>query len=167
MGFAVGLPLVVLLAILQSAVFSHLGLFEGRPDLVLLAVVAWSLAGRTHEAMAWGFAGGLALDLLSGLPLGISALSLVAIAYLASLTEGRFWEGHLLVPLGAALFGGLLFHAIELAALWLSGHPIDLAVAAARILLPSLFLDVVLAIPALQAASSMREALFPPKVTVG
>ncbi len=167
MGFAVGIPLVVFLAILQSAVFSHLGLFEGRPDLVLLAVIAWSFSGRTNEAMVWGFAGGLALDLLSGLPLGVSALSLVAIAYLASLTEGRFWEGHLLVPVAAALLAGLLFHAVELGSVWLGGHPVDLGVAAARILLPSLFLDVVLSLPAVQAAGSLRDSLFPPKVTVG
>jgi rod shape-determining protein MreD len=167
MGFFIGVPIVLLLAVLQSAVFSHLGLLEGRPDLVLLAVIAWSLAGRANEAMAWGFAGGLALDLLSGLPLGVSALSLVAIAYLASLTEGRFWEGHLLVPIGAALAGGALFHAVEVLALALGGHPIDLAVLAPRILLPSLFMDVILALPAFQAAGSLREALFPPKVTVG
>jgi rod shape-determining protein MreD len=166
MPYLIGIPLVVVLAILQSAVFSHLGILDGRLDLVLLAVVSWSLAGRPVEAMVWGWVGGLTLDLLSGMPFGVSAILLVLIAYLGAFTEGRFWEGHGLVPLAAVLAAAALFHIAGGAALLLSGSAIDVAAGLGRVVLPSLFLDLVLALPAQQAAEGLRGWLFPPRVTV-
>ena len=38
MVLAVGVPLLALLAVLQSSVLSYLRFLDGRPDLVLLAV---------------------------------------------------------------------------------------------------------------------------------
>lgn len=166
MAYLVGLPLLALLAMLQSAVFAHLRLLDGRPDLVLLAVVGWGLAGRGTEAMIWGLCGGLLLDLLSGAPFGISAISLVLTAYLLSLLEGRLWGMHPLLPPAAALLGTALLHGLGLASLLLTGRALDLAAAATRVILPSAFLNVALSLPAAQLAGSLRQALFPEKVTL-
>jgi rod shape-determining protein MreD len=166
MAYLVGLPLLGLLAILQSAVLSHVGLLDGRPDLVLLAVVGWSLTGRWREAMIWGFAGGFLLDLLSGIPFGTSAVALVVVASVASLLEGRFWEANLLIPLGVMLFASLAYHGILLGVLVLAGRPIDLGMAAGRVILPSTFLNLVFAIPAAQVVASLARSLFPPEVAI-
>ena len=166
MAYLVGIPLLALLAILQSTVFSHLQLLDGRPDLVLLAVGSWGLVGRGREAMVWGLIGGLFLDLLSGIPFGTSAIALVLVAYIASLLEGRFWEAHLLMPMGVTLLGSLVFYALSLAGLLLSGHPIDLPTALMRVILPSTFLNLILALPASQLAVGLRRSLFPPEVTI-
>lgn len=166
MAYVVGVPFLALLAILQSTVFSHLQLLDGRFDLVLLAVGSWGLVGRGREAMVWGLVGGLFLDLLSGIPFGTSAIALVLVAYIASLLEGRFWEAHLLMPLGVTLMGSLIFHAISLAGLLLGGHPIDLATALVRVILPSTFLNLILALPAAQLAVGLQRSLFPPEVTI-
>jgi rod shape-determining protein MreD len=166
MAYLVGIPLLALLAILQSAVLSHIGLLDGRPDLILLAVVGWSLTGRWREAMIWGFVGGLLLDLLSGVPFGTSAMALVLVATFTSLLEGRFWEANLLIPLGAMLLASLAYHAVLLGALLISGHPIDLGLAASRVVLPSLFLNLVFALPTAQLATSLQRSLFPPEVAI-
>lgn len=166
MAYLVGIPLIAFLAIVQSAILSHLGILDGRPDLVLLAVVTWSLSGGAVEAMVWGWVGGMLIDLLSGLPLGVSAIALVGIAYLASLTEGRFWEGHVLVPVAAVLVASLLFLAVEMAALAVSGYPLQVIPALGRVVLPSLFLNLVLALPAAQLAEGLRDLLYPARVTI-
>jgi cell shape-determining protein MreD len=108
----------------------------------------------------------LFLDLLSGIPFGASAIALVLVAYVASLSEGRLWEAHLLMPLGVTLIGSLLYHGLTLAALMLAGHTIDLETAAVRVLLPSTFLNLVLALPAAQLAEALRRGLSRPEVTI-
>jgi rod shape-determining protein MreD len=166
MGLLIGLPLLALLAVLQSTLLRHLQLLDGRPDLVLLAVVAWSLTGRTEEAMIWGFFGGLFMDLLSGIPFGSSAMALVLVAALASLLEGRFWEAHLLMPLGVMLAASVLYHALALGTILLMGRSIDFNSAALRVILPSAFLNLVLALPATQLAVGLKQRLFPEKVAI-
>jgi len=166
MGILLGLPLLAALAILQSSVVAHLELLNGRPDLVLLAVIAWSLAGRPVEAMVWGLIGGAFLDTFSGQPMGTTSMALVLIAYLASWLEGRFWEAHLFMTFGVTLSASLLFYLIMLAVLLLAGQPIDWGLALTRVVLPSTFLNLLLAFPATQLASAVQRSLFPQKVAI-
>jgi rod shape-determining protein MreD len=166
MAYAIGIPAVALLAILQSAVVSHLRLADGQADLVLVAVVAWGLTGRSKEAMVFGLIGGIFLDLLSALPIGTTSLALVLIAYLVSLTEGRLWGAHLLTPLAVVFAASLGFSAYQLLASVLAGAGVDLETVASRVILPEAFLNVLLAVPAAQLASALQHALFPPEVEI-
>ena len=167
MAYAIGLPLMALLAILQSAVASQLRLADGRADLVLVAVVAWALTGRSQEAMVLGLAGGLFLDLLSALPLGSTGLAMVLVAFVVSLTEGRLWGAHLLTPLGVVFAASSFFSAYMLLASVIVGARVDVPSLASRILLPETFLNMLLAIPAAQLATGLKRALVPPEVEIG
>jgi rod shape-determining protein MreD len=166
MVYAIGIPFLALLAVLQSSVLSYLRFLDGRPDLVLLAVVAWGLTGRAREAMAWGFTGGIFLDLLSGLPLGTSSLMLTLIAYLVSFWEGRFWEAHLLMPLAVTLIASLIYQFFGLGAIALSGRGIDVSMAIGRVIMPSTFLNLLLALPVAQLARSISQRISPPEVSI-
>lgn len=166
MAYLLGLPLIALLAILQSTILTDLHFYNGRPDLVLLAVVGWALAGRSTEAMVWGLVGGLILDTLSATPQGISALALILIAYLVSLYERRIWEAHFLMPLGIVLIASLLYQFVGVGTVIILGRSIDIAYALGRVVLPSTFLNLLLAIPSAQAASSLAQRLYPPEVEI-
>jgi rod shape-determining protein MreD len=166
MGILLGLPLLAGLAVLQSSVMAHLQLLNGRPDLVLLAVLAWSLAGRPVEAMVWGLIGGAFLDTLSGVPMGTTSMALVIIAYIASWLEGRLWGAHIFVTLGVTLAASALFYAMMLAVLFVIGQPIDWGMALTRVVLPSTFLNLILAVPSAQLASAVQRSLFPQKVSI-
>lgn len=166
MAYIIGVPVLALLAILQSSVLSEISLIDGRPDMVLLAVVAWALTGRWREAMVLGLVGGLFLDLLSGLPLGASSITLVVVAFLVSLLEGRFWEAHFLTPFGVVLVASLLYHVAGFVALTVTGFGIDMLTALRNVVLPSTFLNIVLALPASALAEGLRESLFPPEVRI-
>jgi rod shape-determining protein MreD len=166
-AYAIGIPGMILLAVLQSAVVSHLRLVDGQADVVLVAVVAWGLAGRSTESMVFGLVGGIILDLLSALPIGTTSLVLVLIAYLVSLTEGRLWGTHLLTPLAVFFAASLFFAPYQLLASILAGATVDLLTVVSRVIAPEAFLNVVLAVPATQLALALRRALFPPEVELG
>jgi rod shape-determining protein MreD len=116
--------------------------------------------------MIWGLIGGLFLDQLSGIPLGTSAIILILIAYLVSFTEGRFWEANLLMPMGVMIVFSLLYHFLNLLIMWLLGKPIDLSYSLIRVILPSTFLNLILALPASQLIRSLSRSLYPPEVNI-
>jgi len=166
MAYIVGIPLLVGLAILQSSLLGTFHFIDGRPDLILLAVIGWALAGGNTEAMVWGLIGGTLLDMFSEVPFGSTAIILVLIAYLVSLYEGRVWEAHLLMPLGIALLGSITYHLWSLGILFLMGRPIDLPFAFGRVIMPSIFLNLILALPASQLLAGLRNRLYPPEVEI-
>lgn len=164
MSYLIGIPLLTLLAILQSVLMSHLELLDGRADLVLLAVISWSLTRRSQEAMVWGVIGGFALDILSGLPFGMNALILLIVTFLISFLEGRFWEAHLLMPLGVMLVASLVYHLLHTFVVMIIVQDLSFVTIFRRVILPSTFLNVILALPASQLASALHSRLFPQEV---
>lgn len=166
MATLIGLPLLVLLAITQSAIINDLTLLQGRPDLILILVVAWGIIGRSKVSMVWGLIGGLALDLLSGLPLGVTSINLILIAFLVSFSEGRFWESHILMPLGVMLVTSPLFYFLSILTHWTLGYEIDLASAMLRVALPGTFLNLLLILPATQIISAIDRVVHPPEVSI-
>jgi rod shape-determining protein MreD len=166
MAWLVLLPLSVLLVVLQAAVLPAFALVVARLDLVLLMVVAWALTGRVAQAMALGLVAGLLLDLLSGVPLGISSMALIAAANVATLAQGRLWRAHQFAALGAMLLATVTFYAIVGLVILLIHPGTDPAASMARIILPAALLNTALAIPAVQLAAGLERRLYPPKVTL-
>ncbi|MCK4740989.1 MAG: rod shape-determining protein MreD [Anaerolineales bacterium] len=166
MAYILGFPLLILLAIFQSTLLGTFQFLEGRPDLILLAVIGWGLAGGSEEAMVWGLVGGIFLDMLSGVPIGTTSIILILIGTLVSLFERRIWEANFLMPLGVTLAGSLLFHILSLGVLLLMGREIDWTYAFSRVILPSTFINLLLALPTAQALKGLRSRLYPPEVEI-
>jgi rod shape-determining protein MreD len=166
MATIIGIPLLVLLAIAQSAIINDLTLLEGRPDLILIVVVAWGIIGRNRESMIWGLIGGLSLDLLSGLPLGVTSINLILIAFLVSFSEGRFWESHILMPLGVMLITSPLFYFISILTHWTLGYEIEFSTALLRVALPGTFLNLLLILPVTQLINAIDRVVNPPEVSI-
>ncbi|MFQ5407702.1 MAG: rod shape-determining protein MreD [Anaerolineales bacterium] len=156
----IGLVLLAILAVLQSTVLSQFQWGRGRPDLVALAVLVWSLVSDRNDALAWALGGGLFLDTLSGGPIGAITLALVFVSLLAGLTESRLWESHILLPLAAVAIGTVLYHLIYLAALTASGRQTAWIEALVAITLPTTVLNLVLTIPAYRGARWLADQLW-------
>lgn len=160
-----GVPLLAAAAVLQSALLPHFRVLAGGGlDLTLVLALAWTLAGDWQGGAVWGFLGGLFLDLLSSGPLGLNTLALVLMTYLASLTEGQFWRSHVLLPLAAALLGGLGFHALTLAGLAAAGHAVNWGQALVGVTLPSVLLDMLAIVPVYQVLRGLQTVVFPAPV---
>ncbi len=166
MAYLIGIPLLVALAILQTTVLADIRFFDGRPDIVLLVIIGWSLAGGNRQAMIWGLLGGILLDSFSGLPMGSNAISFILIAFLVSLYAGRVWEANLLMPLGITLFASMMYHTIALGWLFLLGRNIDLQFAYTRVILPSTILNIALILPIAQILLGLYRRLYPPEVEI-
>lgn len=97
--------LVVTAVFAQTTLVAPLHLPYGRPDLVLVVVVAIALAGGPTAGMAAGFGGGLLSDLLSDHPAGLLALVLCVVGFCCGLladAEQRSFIVRLMAVAGAA-----------------------------------------------------------------
>lgn len=166
MAYIVGIPLLTLLAIVQSTFLGSINFLDGRPDLLLLAVIGWGLAGGKTETMVWGLWAGFLIDMLSGLPFGTSSIALVFIGYLVTIFAGRVWEANLLMPLGVTLVASLAFHIWNVMVIIFLGRPLELSYALNRVILPSIFLNIILALPATQLLTNLRGRLYPAEIEI-
>jgi len=105
--------LLAVAALLQASVFSRMTVAGAAPQLVLLSVVAWSLVRGPVEGMYWGFAGGLLYDVVSGGPVGVSALAMLAVAAVAGLLGGRMFGTNPLLPVLAVFLASGVFFVID------------------------------------------------------
>ena len=108
--------LVVLFAIVQVTVFTHLRILGVVPDLGLVLAVAIAYRSGPEAGALTGFAAGLCYDIFLETPLGLSALSYALTAYAIGLLAGGMLRSPRWIPpvLGAAggLIGGLCFIGI-------------------------------------------------------
>lgn len=85
----IGIPILLLAALLNSTLMAEFRIGGGAPDLVFLLVVSWALLGDVEEALTWAVIGGVMQDLLSVAPLGTSSLGLVIVAFGADTVFGE------------------------------------------------------------------------------
>jgi rod shape-determining protein MreD len=136
-----GLTLVVLI---QATLIARIHVFGAAPDLLLVVVVCWSLLAGVTQGLIAAFTGGIAVDVVAGLPLGSSSLALMPLCFLAqigrsSVYQGNTWLPVLLVAIATPLEGWLILLTRQL-----RGAPIDWIATTTRVILPAIALNVVL-----------------------
>lgn len=110
-------PLLLLLALLQSTAAGLLQVGQVKPDLVLLMTIIGTLLYGGRPGVLWAFVGGVAVDLFSGGPMGASSLAMMAAAMVASVGHRPLSRFNILVPLSAAALGTLAYATVYLALL--------------------------------------------------
>ena len=166
MSYIVGLPLLAFAAVLQATLLPQFRLFGGTIDLVLLLTLNWTLVGESRGGPIWALMGGLCLDLLSGGPLGANALGLVLVAYLASLSEGRFWSSHVLLPLASVLLGTVVYHLVYLLTLAATGHSVSWGLSLSQVTLPTVLLNTLVMLPVYHLVRWLHSVLHPAAVKI-
>lgn len=141
------LLLIAGLVLLQTAVLYRWGLLFVRPDLALLAIVAWALVKGTEAAVWGGLAGAFLLDLLSEAPLGTSLLGLLPALALLALTERWLTSRDLLVAMAVAFAATFIYDATSLLVLVSLGRPADWGLTIADVILPAAVLNTLLMPP--------------------
>lgn len=144
MSLYYGIPILLVAAVVQSAWLQDVQVLGGRPDLVLLLVVTWSVIRGPRGGVVWGFVGGICCDLLSGGTFGLWTLSLTIVGFLT----GQPWI-HALGPTVVRLalmspLGTVLGHLILLALMILLGYGVDFARGFQTVVLPAVVLNFLL-----------------------
>jgi rod shape-determining protein MreD len=157
----VGLILFGILAIIQSTIVSTMPLLNGTADLILLFIVAWALQDRVDSAWQWCLIGGIFASLYSALPFGSFLIAYIICVGIARLLKHRIWKAPFLAMLAGTFICTLVVQLISLLARLIMGVSIPLINVLNLILLPSLLLNLILAIPVFSIMHDMASWLYP------
>ena len=164
MGRYVGIPLLMIAALLNATVMVELRIGNGGPDLVLLLVVSWALLADVREAMFWAVVGGVMQDMFSVAPLGSSAFGLVIVAFAADSVFGEVRRGNVLIPPLVALVGTVVYHIGLLAVLRLVGYAVPVGLALTYVTFPAMIYNAILILPVFRALGLIHVWLTPRRV---
>jgi rod shape-determining protein MreD len=110
---AVFIVLVLLCLVLQITIIGGLQLKGGKPDLLLILIVLWTLDNGWKEGLVGGFIAGLLEDILFSPLFGLNAFSLCLVGFLTGEIKERVYEENIIsvllaVGLASILNGGVL-----------------------------------------------------------
>jgi rod shape-determining protein MreD len=137
------IPFLLIVAIVQVTLVPLVAIAGFKIDLALIIVVAQALVGTPGTAAQWGFIVGLFLDLASGLPFGIHALTLTLVGLLMDLGQAAFFRDNVLAPPVAMIAATFLYNILILALLALFNHPVNWGEYLFFIILPSAILNTI------------------------
>lgn len=166
MSYLIGFILFGILAIIQSTIVSAMPLLNGTADLILLFIVAWALQDRVESAWQWCLIGGLFASLYSALPFGLFIIAYMVCVGIARLLKRRIWKAPFLAMLAATFACTLVVQLISLIARLIMGVNIPILSALNLVLLPSLLLNLILAIPVFSIMHDMSSWLYPEELEV-
>lgn len=137
-------PLLAVIALIQSTLLPIFLPGPVRPDLMLMVVVGWGVVHGDGQAALWGLIGGLVLDLFSGAPFGLHTFGLGSIGWLADTLQTNFFRSNLLVPLATIFVATILYHIGQAAVMQLLGYTINWAFYSFNVVLPTAILNTAL-----------------------
>ena len=156
----IAIPVLGLAAILQAAIISRFPLLGGTADLVLLLVAAWALQEAVTTGFHWAFLASILAGLESGLPWVIYIVCYVTVVAVAALLQRRVWQVPLLAMFSVTFFGTVLLHLLTMAYLGLSGAAVPVGDSLGLITLPSVLLNMLMAIPVFALARDLSGWVF-------
>jgi len=143
----VAAPVIVLAVLLQSAIVSRIALLSGIADLPLVMLAAWALQEDVDTAWHWAVAAGLFVGFVSGIQWFVPVISYIVVVFLAQILQGRVWQAPLLAMFLVSLLGTVVMNLLSLITLRIFGVPLPIGDTLGFLTLPSVLLNLLLAIP--------------------
>ena len=144
-NFYAAIPLMAVLAIIQTAILPRFPIAGVEPQLLFLVALAWGLLRGLDEGLVWAFIAGIWVDLFSLTPVGLSSLAFMAGVAAPILLQPMLPPRRLPVTALLAALGTLIYLLLYVIALGLLGHGLS-AVGLAG-LLPIVLLHAILVLP--------------------
>ncbi len=166
MPFLLSIPILAFVVILQTAILSQMPLLYGASDLLLIVLAAWSVRPRVQAYWFWGIVAVGLMTFVSSQPLWVTAGSYGAVILLALYLRRRIWKVPLLVMFAVVFAGTLFSHLLSVINLWLTVSLPPVFDVFNQITLPSLLLNLVLALPVYVLFGDLADWLYPEELTV-
>jgi cell shape-determining protein MreD len=160
------IPVLGLVMMLQISIASRIMLLSGNVDLLLLVVAAWGLQERVRAAWVWGLVASLLAGLVSGLPWYIYLIGYLSVVGMARLLVHRIWQAPLLAMFAVTFIGTLELLMLTFVQRTIFEVPLAFGEVFSQIILPTVLLNLLLAIPVHGLMRDLADRLYPEKAMV-
>lgn len=166
MAVLIALPVLGAAILLQTAVVSQITLLQGFADVVLLTLVSWALHERVDTAWHWALIAGGVVGWISALPIWVYLLAYGMATLVALQLRSRVWQIPILALFTTILIGTVIVHALSFLVLQIGGVILDPGEAFNLVTLPSLLLNLLLAIPVFGVIGELAGWMYPTEIDV-
>jgi rod shape-determining protein MreD len=157
----IAVPVILLAVILQSAIISRVTLLSGVADLPLVMLAAWAMQDEVETAWHWSVAAGLLVGFVSGIYWLVPVLAYLFVVGLAQMLQRRVWQAPLLAMFSVTFLGTIGLSVFSLVALRLAGISLSVADVFGLLTLPSILLNMLLAIPVYAVMRDLARWVYP------
>jgi len=155
---------LVVFYILQTTVFSRITLIAGTADLILLFLIAWSLQERVKNAWIWAAISGVLISLVSAMPFFSPLIGYFGVVGISKLLQRRVWRIPILAMFIVTLLGTIFQHVVYVIALQVNGAHISWVQSFDTVILPSILLNLIFALPVFAVANDLVGRIYPLEV---
>lgn len=152
---------LVVFYILQSAVFSQAALISGTADIILLFLAAWSLQQQVKNSLLWTVIAGLLISTVSAMPYYAPLIGYIGVFGMSKFLQIRVWQSPILAMFIVTLIGTIFQQFVYIIALQVSGAPISWTLSLDHVVIPSLLLNLIFAIPIFGIVSDLVGRIYP------
>ncbi len=160
----IAIPVLGLAVMLQTSIIGRINLLNGAADLVLLILAAWGLQERVRSGWVWGAAAGLLVGFVSGIPLYVYLVGYLVVTGMSRLLARRIWQAPLLAMFTVTLIGTLVLLMLTYVERSLFEVSLAFNSSFVQIILPSILLNLLLAIPVHALIRDLANRLYPAQV---
>jgi rod shape-determining protein MreD len=157
----VAIPAIILAVILQSAMISRIYLLAGIADLPLVMLAAWALQEDVDSAWHWAMAFGLMVGFVSGIPWYVPLIGYAFVVAMAQVLQRRVWQAPLLAMFSVTFVGTVALDMVSFAVLRAAGASMRLEDVLGLLVLPSVLLNMLLAIPVYAVMRDLSHWVYP------
>ncbi len=138
---------VALSFLIDTIIFTRLNFFGIRPDTLLILVVIFSILGGASRGVIAGVAGGLAVDILFGVYIGLTSLMYLIVGVLAGIFYKRYYANNILLPAFVVGAGVIMKESLTGLFLMLLGSEFNFALMLVRYVAPTALMTAGISIP--------------------
>ncbi len=143
----IGLPYLAVTGFLQVSLISKVRLLQGAPDLLMLAILAWSINAKTKYAWIIVIFAGLVMSYLSAMPMDGYIWMYLFLWLIIRFLKMKVWQMPMILMLFMTILGTIFTSFGTLGLLLLQNASVILMDAVRQILVPSLVLNLIFAVP--------------------
>jgi hypothetical protein len=143
----IGTLILTLLVILQSSIFSRLGLAFGSPDIVMLVLIALGMQLETKRTILWFGIGGLLMSIVSSIPLMYPLIPYLIIGISIVYIRKRLWKIPLMMMAVISFVGAVTSGIIAYLTILLTRVNMPIWQSFYFVILPSSTLNIIFGIP--------------------
>jgi hypothetical protein len=164
MGTLLAFPIIFILLVLQTTLFSQVTLLHGCVDLVLLWVAAWSLQKQVTSTWFWTILAAIAVAYVTAIPWFVPVISYPLITLIAKWINKRVWQSPLLMMFVVTLIGSIISNGLSYVALAFTGVTIPLKTGLVQVMIPSVLINLLLALPVFAIVRDTAQWVYPLEV---
>lgn len=156
-----GIPILAILAIIQSAIISRLNVAYGTADIILLVLLAWALQSPDRKVLWWAFIAGIFMSIITAAPFYAVILGYLLAVWLAIFLKNRLWNIPLLSMVLMAFIGTILTLLITYFGITITETRLPFMQSLVQIILPSCALNMFLGIPVFLIIKDLVDWIYP------